>query len=89
MRRPSFFGDFFTACARWLHGIVPDNVNSRIALAIQRPLKAGIPHDADPAVGAPVLLDQSSGKQDSVVYGAALLIELTLWNLGDRVNKWY
>lgn len=89
MRRPSFFGDFFTACARWLHGIVPDNVISRIALAIQRPLKAGIPHDADPAVGAPVLLDQSSGKQDSVVYGAALLIELTLWNLGDRVNKWY
>ena len=83
MRRPSFFGDFFTACARWLHGIVPDNVISRIALAIQRPLKAGIPHDADPAV------DQSSGKQDSVVYGAALLIELTLWNLGDRVNKWY
>ncbi len=88
MRWP-FFGDFFTACARWLHGIVPDNVISRIALAIQRPLKAGIPHDADPAVGAPVLLDQSSGKQDSVVYGAALLIELTLWNLGDRVNKWY
>lgn len=72
MRRPSFFGDFFTACARWLHGIVPDNVISRIALAIQRPLKAGIPHDVDPAVGAPELLDQSSGNQDSVVYGAAL-----------------
>ncbi len=72
MRRPSFFGDFFTACVRWLHGIVPDNVISRIAPAIQRPLKAGIPHDTNPAVGAPELLDQSSGNQDSVVYGAAL-----------------
>lgn len=72
MRRPSFFGDFFTACVRWLHGIVPDNVISRITLAIQRPLKAGIPHDADSAVGAPELLDQSSGNQDGVVYGAAL-----------------
>lgn len=61
MRRPSFFGDFFMTCVRWLHGIVPDNVISRIALAIQRPLKAGIPHDADPTVGAPELFDQSSG----------------------------
>ena len=67
MRRPSFFGDFFTACVRRLHGIVLDNVISRIALAIQRPLKAGIPHDADPAVGAPELLDQSSGYQGSAV----------------------
>lgn len=45
MRRPSFFGDFFTACVRWLHGIVQDNVISRIALAIQRSLRAGIPHE--------------------------------------------
>lgn len=67
MRRPSFF-DFFTACVRWLHGIVLDNVISRIAPAIQRPLKAGIPHDADSAVGVPELLDQSSGSQDSDVY---------------------
>ena len=67
-----FFVDFFTACVRWLHGIVLDNVISRIAPAIQRPLKAGIPHDADTAVGVPELLDQSSGSQDSDVYGAAL-----------------
>ncbi len=72
MRRPSFFGDFFTACVRWLHGIVPDNVISRIALAIQRSLKAGMPYDADPAVGASELLDQSFGNQDSVVYVDAL-----------------
>ena len=72
MRRPSFFGDFFSACVRWLHGIVPDNVISRIALAIQRSLKAGMPYDADPAVGAPELLDQSPGNHDGAVYGAAL-----------------
>ena len=72
MRRPSFFVDFFTACVRWLHGIVLDNVISRIAPAIQRPLKAGIPHDADSAVVLPELLDQSSCSQDIDFDGAAL-----------------
>lgn len=67
MRRPSFLA----TCVRWLHGIVPDNGISKIALAIQRLLKAGIPHDANPAVDAPELRDQSSGYQGSAVYGAA------------------
>lgn len=57
---------------RWLHGIVPDIGISKIALAIQRLLKAGIPHDANSAVDAPELRDQSSGYQGSAVYGAAL-----------------
>ena len=52
---------FFLVCTVW-----------RICLTMWRPLKALVPHDADPAVGAPELTNHSSGNHDSAVYDVVL-----------------
>lgn len=54
-------------------GAVQGNAISRIELQIKQLLKAVIPHDADPAVGAPELIDHAHGNHDGVVNDVALL----------------
>ena len=53
-------------------GAVQGNAISGIELQTKQLLKAVIPHDADPAVGAPELIDHSSGNHDAVVNNVAL-----------------
>lgn len=52
---------FFHVCTVW-----------RACLPIQKPLKAAISHDADPALGAPEPLDQSPGNHDSAANDVTL-----------------
>lgn len=62
----------------WSRGAVKDgavqgNSISSIELQIKQLLKAVIPHDDDPAIGTPGLLDHSLGNHDSVVNNVAFL----------------
>lgn len=66
------FGSYAWTLGTVMDGAVQGNTFPGIDRPIWHPLKAAMPHDADPAVGAPGLFDHSPCNHDGAVNDVAL-----------------